>query len=135
MSKWTVQAAPHNTGLIDLLLAPIRGGLLLNIYESPSPVLNEASQANTSKSYMWVYRGGRPDRSVLLYEYQSTRIGETAGPLGTGTAATVKVMILPVMSSWKKAGYRAFGLLGPCPAEVCQSRHATQKTSLQASQP
>lgn len=78
MSKWMVQAARHSTGLIDLLRAEIRGGPLINIDESPLQVLKEAGRANTSKSYMWVYRGGRPDRPVLLYEYQRTRSGKTA---------------------------------------------------------
>jgi transposase len=78
MAKWMVLSARHSTGLIDLLRAEIRSGPLINIDESPLQVLNEAGRANTSKSYMWVYRGGRPDHPVLLYEYQRTRSGKTA---------------------------------------------------------
>jgi transposase len=78
MAKWMVQAARYCTGLIDLLRAEIRSGPLINIDESPLQVLNEAGRANTSKSYMWVYRGGPSDRAVLLYEYQRTRSGKTA---------------------------------------------------------
>jgi transposase len=78
MAKWMVQAARHSTGLIDLLRNEIRSGPLINIDESPLQVLNEAGRANTSKSYMWVYRGGQPERPVLLYEYQRTRSGRMA---------------------------------------------------------
>jgi transposase len=78
MSKWMVQAARCCSGLIDLLRSEIRSGPLINIDESPLQVLNEAGRKNTSKSYMWVYRGGPPDRPVLLYEYQRTRSGKTA---------------------------------------------------------
>jgi len=73
-----VYAARHCSGLIDLLRAEIRSGPLINIDETPLQVLNEAGRANTSKSYMWVYRGGQPDAPVLLYEYQRTRSGKTA---------------------------------------------------------
>jgi transposase len=78
MSKWMVQAARSCSGLIDLLRSEIRSGPLIGIDESPLQVLKEAGRKNTSKSYMWVYRGGPPDRPVLLYEYQPTRSGKTA---------------------------------------------------------
>jgi transposase len=78
MAKWMVQAAQRCAGLVDLLRSEIRSGPLINIDESPLQVLNEAGRANTSKSYMWVYRGGQLDRPVLLYEYQRTRSGKTA---------------------------------------------------------
>jgi len=78
MSKWMVQAARCCSGLIDLLRSEIRSGPLIGIDESPLQVLKEAGRKNTSKSYMWVYRGGPPDRPVLLYDYQKTRSGKTA---------------------------------------------------------
>jgi len=78
MSKWMVQAAGQCSGLIDLLREQIRSGPLIGIDESPLQVLKEAGRKNTSKSYMWVYRGGPPDRPVLLYDYQKTRSGKTA---------------------------------------------------------
>jgi transposase len=78
MAKWMVQAARSCAGLIDLLLAEIRSGPLISIDESPLQVLNEAGRANTSKSYMWVYRGGQPDGPAILYQYYRTRSGKVA---------------------------------------------------------
>jgi transposase len=78
MAKWMVQAASSCAGLIDLLKAEIRGGPLIGIDESPLQVLNEAGRLNTSKSYMWVYRGGQLDRPTLLYQYYRTRSGKVA---------------------------------------------------------
>jgi transposase len=75
MAKWMVQAAGSCAGLIDLLQEEIRSGPLINIDESPLQVLNEAGRHNTSKSYMWVYRGGQPDHPVILYQYYRTRSG------------------------------------------------------------
>jgi hypothetical protein len=78
LSKWMLQAARKCAGLIDLLRNEIRSGPLINIDESPFQVLKEPGRKNTSKSYMWVYRGGRPDRPVLLYQYHRTRSGRKA---------------------------------------------------------
>ncbi len=78
MAKWMVKAALHCNGLINLLLEEIRGGPLIGIDESPLQVLNEAGRDNTTKSYMWVFRGGAPDRPTLLYQYQRTRSGRVA---------------------------------------------------------
>jgi transposase len=78
MAKWMVQAAGSCAGLIDLLQEQIRGGPLIGIDESPLQVLNEAGRHNTSKSYMWVYRGGQLERPTLLYQYYRTRSGRVA---------------------------------------------------------
>jgi transposase len=78
MAKWMVQAAGHCNGLINLLQDEIRGGPLIGIDESPLQVLKEPGRKNTSKSYMWIYRGGQPDHPVLLYQYHRTRSGREA---------------------------------------------------------
>jgi transposase len=73
-----VKAALHCNGLINLLQEEIRGGPLIGIDESPLQVLNEAGRDNTTKSYMWVFRGGSPETPTLLYQYQRTRSGRVA---------------------------------------------------------
>jgi transposase len=78
MAKWMVQAAQCFAGLIDLLREEIRSGPLINIDESPLQVLKEAGRKNTSKSYMWIYRGGHPDHPAFLYKYHRTRSGREA---------------------------------------------------------
>jgi len=78
MAKWMVQAAGSCSGLIDLLREEIRSGPLINIDESPLQVLKEPGRRNTSKSYMWVFRGGQPDRPVFVYQYHPTRSGREA---------------------------------------------------------
>lgn len=78
MAKWMVKAGRSCNGLMDLLFEEIRGGPIINIDETPLQVLNEGGRSNTSKSYMWVYRGGPLDHPVLLYQYQRTRSGRVA---------------------------------------------------------
>jgi transposase len=56
--------------LISLLHDEIRSGPLIHIDETPVQVLKESGRANTSKSYMWVYRGADPDRPVIIFQHR-----------------------------------------------------------------
>jgi transposase len=76
MCNWAVKMAKRIEPLLALLHKEIRSGPLINIDETPLQVLNEAGRANTSKSYMWVYRGGDPQKPILIYQYQPTRSGQ-----------------------------------------------------------
>jgi transposase len=78
MAGWVVKAAQQCQPLIDLLQNEIRSGPLINMDETPLQVLNEPGRRNTSKSYMWVYKGGQPDRPALLYQYHPSRSGDVA---------------------------------------------------------
>jgi transposase len=76
MANWVVNASRQCQPLIDLLEREIRSGPLIHIDETPYQVLNEPGRLNTSKSYMWVFKGGGEDRPALLYQYHRTRSGE-----------------------------------------------------------
>jgi len=47
-------------------------------------VIREEGRDYTQKSYMWLCRGGPPDKIVVLYEYRETRAGENAKKLLEG---------------------------------------------------
>ncbi len=76
MANWTIQAAKRCQPLIDGLCQEIRSGPLIGMDETTVQVLNEPGRNNTSKSYMWVFRGGDPDKPALIYQYHPTRSGE-----------------------------------------------------------
>lgn len=78
MANWLVQVAQRCNPLIELLEHEIRGGPVIQMDESPLQVLKEPGRANTSKSYMWVFCGGRADRPTVLYRYHPTRSGKVA---------------------------------------------------------
>jgi transposase len=61
---------------LNLLGNEIRSGPIVNIDETVVQVLNEPGRANTSKSYMWIFRGGDPAKPVLVYQYHPTRSGQ-----------------------------------------------------------
>ncbi|MBT8489538.1 MAG: IS66 family transposase, partial [Deltaproteobacteria bacterium] len=76
MANWVIHAAGQCKPLIGLCKKEIRSGPLINIDETTVQVLKEPGRSNTSKSYMWVYRGGPVEDPVLLYQYHPTRSGD-----------------------------------------------------------
>ncbi|MEW5910825.1 MAG: IS66 family transposase, partial [Thermodesulfobacteriota bacterium] len=75
LCNWAVKVADRIEPMMNLLCDEIRSGPLINLDETPVQVLKEPGRSNTCKSYMWVYRGGDPNRPVLIYQYHPTRSG------------------------------------------------------------
>ena len=78
MANWAIEASKRCRPLIGLLQKEIRSGPLINVDETTLQVLKEPGRRNTSKSYMWVYRGGVIDRPSLVYQYHPSRSGQVA---------------------------------------------------------
>ena len=55
----------------ELIKSPV-----IAIDETPLQVLNEPEKPNTSKSYMWVFRGGTKENPIVYYEYRPSRKGQ-----------------------------------------------------------
>ena len=81
MSNWILEAAAACTPLRERLYQHLRSGPAINLDETPVQVLRKKDRSNTSKSYMWVARGGQPDRSVVLFSYAPTRSGKEAAQI------------------------------------------------------
>lgn len=78
MSNWSMKAAEACSPLLAILHEQIRSGPLINIDETTVQVLNEPGRAPTTKSYMWIFRGGPPDKPALVYQYHTGRAGNIA---------------------------------------------------------
>jgi hypothetical protein len=61
--------------LIKLLQKEIIQYDYIQADETTLQVLNEAGRADTSKSYMWVYKGGHFSHPSIVFDYQETRAG------------------------------------------------------------
>ena len=73
MSNWQQTAFVKLEPLIERLKEHIRSGPVINMDETPVQVMGEPERKNTSKSYMWLARGGPPNKPAVLYSYQETR--------------------------------------------------------------
>ncbi|WP_035245724.1 IS66 family transposase [Desulfogranum mediterraneum] len=73
MSNWTIKAAEACIPLLNLLEEEVLEGNCINIDETPVQVLKESGRDPTTKSYMWVFRRGDPEKTILIYQYHPTR--------------------------------------------------------------
>ena len=64
-------------GLVQPIINLLRDHLLANdtmqMDETTVQVLNEEKKATSSKSYMWVQRGGPPGKPIILFDYDPSR--------------------------------------------------------------
>ena len=73
MADWMIAVASACEPLMQALQRKLRAGPTLQIDETSIQVLKEAGRAATTKSYMWVARGGPPGEPVLIYRYAPSR--------------------------------------------------------------
>ncbi|MCZ7599797.1 MAG: IS66 family transposase [Gammaproteobacteria bacterium] len=73
LANWMIRAGALIGPLINLLRDEVLGYDIVSMDETPVQVLKEPGRAAQSKSYIWVQRGGPPDRPVILYDYDPSR--------------------------------------------------------------
>lgn len=78
MCNWAMKAAEACQPLLEMLTGEIRSGPLINIDETTVQVLKEPGRSPTTKSYMWIFRGGKEQQPSLVYRYSPTRSGTVA---------------------------------------------------------
>jgi transposase len=76
MAGWMIQLDEKLDPLMAAMKALFYQGRVIHSDETRLQVLNEPGREATQQSYMWVYRGGPPDRPVLWFQYAETRSGE-----------------------------------------------------------
>jgi transposase len=72
-SNWAIQAARQCDPLIEVFLDEIRAGPVVQMDETRLQVMKELNRANTTTSFMWVIRGGPPEKPVIVFRYHPTR--------------------------------------------------------------
>jgi transposase len=76
MCNWLIKVAERAQPLVELVDQEIRSGPLVNADETTVQVLKEPDKADSSKSYMWIFRGGDPEHPALVFKYHPTRSGQ-----------------------------------------------------------
>lgn len=75
MAGWMIRMGDLIMPLINLMDDAQLGYDYLQMDETSVQVLKEPGRAAQSKSYMWVRRGGPPDKPVILFNYDPSRAG------------------------------------------------------------
>jgi transposase len=114
MCNWAMKAAEACLPLCNLLQDTILSGKVVNVDETTVQVLVEPGRDPTTKSYMWVFRRGASDKTVLIYQYHPTRSGDVAAAFCATITALSKPMGIAGMILWTmtiKFGTLAVGLM------------------------
>lgn len=90
MCNWAMQAASTCQPLLELLRKDLLSGPLINADETTLQVLSEPGRCPTRKSYMWIFRGGDPERPVLEFQYHPSREAEVAANFLEGYRGNVQ---------------------------------------------
>lgn len=78
MCRWAMRVAEACIPLKNQLRQEILSGPLINADETTVQVLKEPGKSATSKSYMWVFRGGSARAPSFYFQYNQTRAGAVA---------------------------------------------------------
>jgi transposase len=78
MANWMMGLAERLQPLKEALWIYLRAGPLIHADETSLQVMKELGRANTSKSYMWVFKGGPPGQPVVLFQYEPSRSSKIA---------------------------------------------------------
>ena len=73
MSNWSLKVYKTLKPLEKLLKKEVKTGSYIQMDETPLQVMGEEDRPDTSKSYMWLARGGPPETPIIYYNYQETR--------------------------------------------------------------
>ena len=76
LAQWIIKVGQAVQPLINLLNDRLLAGDYLGMDETTLQVLKEPGRAPQNKSYLWVRRGGPPDRPIILFDYDQSR-GQT----------------------------------------------------------
>jgi transposase len=75
MAGWMIQLDQRLGSLMAAMKALLYQGPVIHIDETRLQVLKEPGREASQQSFMWVYRGGPPERPVVWFQYADTRSG------------------------------------------------------------
>ena len=73
MSNWVIGVYLLYLELLSFFPKLVKSGRMIGVDETNYQVHKEKDRKNTSVSYMWVFRGGRPDKPIIYYQYRTSR--------------------------------------------------------------
>ena len=84
MASWIIRLAIQLQPVINLLHETQLSGFHLQLDETRLKVLREPGMKPQGHKWMWLVRGGPPDKQVVLFRYDTSRNGEVAKELLDG---------------------------------------------------
>jgi hypothetical protein len=73
LSNWVIKASKMLEPLVELMTEKIKNYDIAYADETTLQVINEKDKSSSSKSYMWCFIGGAPDKECTVYQYHPSR--------------------------------------------------------------
>lgn len=97
LCNWAIKAAQACSPLLEELKKHVCSGAVINADETHLQVLDEKGRKAQTKSWMWLFVGGPPDKKAVYFQYDSSR------------SATVPETFLDGFSGYLQTdGYKAY---------------------------
>ncbi len=93
LARWTIQHGEACQPLINLMQDEVRDYPYQQLDETTVKVLKTKKKKKSKgahQGYLWVQRGGPPDKPIILYNYDPTRGGDVARSLLAGFTGCVQ---------------------------------------------
>lgn len=100
MANWMIKLLGPMTPLLDLITDNQKTHDYLQADETRIQVLKETGKKATSDKWMWVIRGGPPNKPAVMFHYDPSRAGAVATRLLDGFTGTLQA-----------DGYSGYGVL------------------------
>lgn len=76
LTRWVIQCSEHFQPLLNLMRESLLNSRIIHCDKTRVQVLKEPGREPSSQSWMWIQTGGPPDRSVILFDYATSRAQE-----------------------------------------------------------
>ena len=76
LARWVIGTAQALQPIANLMRDALLESKLIYMDETRVQVLKEPGRDPTTQSYMWVQRGGPPEKPVILFDYDPSRSGQ-----------------------------------------------------------
>ena len=91
MANWVIRLDEVFHPLIKLAREQQNQGNYIQADETRIQVLDEAGKSRQSDKWMWVTRGGPPDKPTVLFDYDPSRAGQVPARLLDGFNGVLQV--------------------------------------------
>lgn len=130
MARWLIQVDhTYLKGYRQALHATMLHSTHLHADETTVHVLKEPGREATQKSCMWVYRTGRGERPIAIYEYQPTKEGRHAVNFLRGFKGTLQTDGSPIYNVLPAADVLRAGCLAHTRRKFVEFASALPKTT------
>ena len=107
LANWMIRSGTLIQPLINLLRDRLLGYDVIQMDETTVQVLKEPGKPAQSKSYLWVQRGGPPERPVVLFDYDPSRSARCPNVCWPGFRVTCRPTAIKATTRWCAATPRS----------------------------